>query len=52
MMTVMQMPVLTGDSLMEEVKERTVKVQGKRGSSMQGVVNVLMKYGVSDSEIE
>ncbi|KAH3741876.1 hypothetical protein DPMN_048606 [Dreissena polymorpha] len=52
MMTIMHMPALTGDSLFEEAKERTVKVQGKRGSSMQEVVNVLMKYGVSDSEIE
>ncbi|KAH3817206.1 hypothetical protein DPMN_118736 [Dreissena polymorpha] len=46
------MPALTGDSLRTESLERTVKAQGKRGCSMQGVVNVLMKNGVSDTDIE
>ncbi|KAH3870672.1 hypothetical protein DPMN_033862 [Dreissena polymorpha] len=48
----MHLPALTGSALVDSARERTVKVKGKRGCSMMGVVNILTKNGVEDTDVE
>lgn len=50
--SLLRLPALVGEALVDDAVERTVKVQGKRGCSMVGVVNILTKYGVCDKDVE
>ncbi|KAH3828559.1 hypothetical protein DPMN_130540 [Dreissena polymorpha] len=38
--------------MIDDAVERTVKVHGKRGASMIGVINILTKNGVADTDVE
>ncbi|KAH3782293.1 hypothetical protein DPMN_160206 [Dreissena polymorpha] len=52
MLTVLKLPALAEDALIDEAIERTMKVQGQRGSSMIGVLNILSKNGILDKDVE
>ncbi|KAH3803535.1 hypothetical protein DPMN_131798 [Dreissena polymorpha] len=52
MMTVLHLPALAGESLVDDAVERTVQVQGQPGCSIVGVDNILMKNGISDRDVE
>ncbi|KAH3815519.1 hypothetical protein DPMN_144046 [Dreissena polymorpha] len=52
MLTVLKLPALAEDALIDEAVERTIKVQGQRGCSMMGVLNILTTNGILDKDLE